>query len=214
MGLILFGILQLFNILINRRFRDIITPVYLILFGIMSLPGSGHIKLIKNNCSFLGNFFGKGLFNVYIGYTVYIVYGQSSLEIFGILPLICCKLGFIIMSYGIILIALWLGVIYGNKRILELQKYVEEYYKIEQNNMTVNHATQKFTRDEIDPKWFKICSEHFIVRHVRNSKPADYFLGNMILDMDNRKEKFCVTWTVIQATEDNYRKINEFYKNF
>ena len=209
----LFSILQFPHILINKRFRDIITPIYLVLFGIMNIAGDLNIKLIVNNCSFLGNFFGKGLFNVYIGYTIYIVYHHATYQIFGILPLICCKLGLIVMFYGMILIALWLGVICGDKTISDLQNYVEENYKVGQNNMTVKYVTQESTIYEIEPKWFEICTENFIVRHVRSSKPVDYFLGNMVLDTTTGKEKLEPTWTVIQATEDNYRKIRALYKS-
>merc|ERR1719265_340955 len=64
-GLIAAGVLQFFLSWLN--FAAFLYAFYVITFGIIMLAGDFEIEVILVNMAFLGNFFGRGLFNLYTG---------------------------------------------------------------------------------------------------------------------------------------------------
>ena len=130
LALIGLGILKFISILGDFGFNTIVIPVYLVLFGIMGLAGDLNLKWITDYCAFLGNFFGRGLFNIYIGSTIMMSYWEAN-----ILSWICFIAGGVIAAFGLTLIILGFCARSGKggSDIQAVKGYVEKNYKVGQN---------------------------------------------------------------------------------
>ena len=84
------------------NFIFFLMPGYLVLFGLMTVAGDFEIKIILKFCGFLGNFFGRGVFNIYCGANMLMTYEQFT----GFLKLISMIAAFVFLVSGVILIGL------------------------------------------------------------------------------------------------------------
>lgn len=90
---------------------SIFIPICTILFGLMMVAGDFEIKIILENCGFLDNLVGRGLFNMFCGGQL--IMGSNGTD--NTLNLINGICGWILFVVGIALIGY--GICTGKKKV-------------------------------------------------------------------------------------------------
>jgi len=94
---------------------SIFIPICTILFGLMMVAGDFEIKIILENCGFLDNLVGRGLFNMFCGGQLIMSGSGKTDQTLYLINTIC---GWILFVVGIVLISY--GTCTGKKKVSEI----------------------------------------------------------------------------------------------